>query len=350
MITACDMITACEWSNMFPSIGPFCQADISKDKLQLFLNRYFLDRFLSMFKYGGLPDVMNVDGQLQKMPQKYIELYLMTSGMVGFVKDDNDNLTAVYGNLGGDPNVYYRPKKFLWANPYIKKVPKTEYDIGKDVAVVYNDSLMNGLMPLINKYTSLMVENYITARIELISLRAMNGITAPDDKTMASAQKFLDDLIDGKISAMADNNFLDGIKALSLRNSQTNNITSIIEMQQYLKAGLYNELGLNANWNAKRESISANENQLNDDQLTPLIDNMLTERKEGIERVNNLFGTNISVDFNSAWKENEEEKELIKDKMENEAAGETADKIEEEMKEESIENEKEENDNDNVET
>lgn len=344
------MITACEWSNMFPSIGPFCEINISKERLQLFLNRYFLNRFLSMFKYDGLPEVMNVDGQPQKLPQKYIELYLMTTGMVGITKDDSGNLTAVYGNLGGDPNVYYTPKTFLWANPYIKKVRTNEFEIGKDVAVIYNDSLMCGLMPLLNKYTSLMVENYVTARIELISLRAMSGLTAPDDKSKASAEKFIDDLIKGNISVMADSNFLDGIKALTLRNSQTNNITSIIEMQQYLKAGLYNELGLNANWNAKRESISANENQLNDDQLTPLIDNMLAERKEGIERVNKLYGTNISVNFNSAWKENEEEKDLIKDKMESEAAGDTAEKIEEEIKTESIENEKEDGKNDNSET
>lgn len=344
------MITACEWTNIFPSIAPFCEVDIPKDKLQLFLNRYFLNRFLSMFKYDGLPEVTNVDGSVQVMPQKYIELYLMTTGMVGITKDDSGNLTAVYGNLGGDPNVYYRPKTFLWANPYIKKVHKNEFEIGKDVEIIFNDSLMCGLMPLLNKYTSLMVENYITARIELISLRAMSGLTAPDDRSKASAEKFIDDLIKGNISVMADSNFLDGIKALSLRNSQTNNITSIIEMQQYLKAGLYNELGLNANWNAKRESISANENQLNDDQLTPLIDNMLTERKEGIERVNKLFGTNISVDFNSAWKENEEEKELIKDKMESDAAGNTVKKIEEEVKTESIEKEKEEEENDNRES
>lgn len=344
------MMTACEWSNIFPSIGAFVDSDLSKEKLQLFYNRYFLDRLLSMFKYDGLPEVLNVDGQPQKMPQKYIELYLLTSGMVAFVEDNQKNLTCVYGNLGGNPNVYYVPKNFLWANPYIKKSTKIEYEIGKDVAVVYNDSLMNGIMPLLNRYTSLMADNYLTAKIELISLRAMSAITAPDDKTKASAEKFLSDLIDGKLSVMADNNFLEGIKALGLRNSQTNNITSIIEMQQYLKASFYNELGLNANWNAKRESISANENQLNDDQLTPLIDNMLAERKEGIERVNKLFGTNITVDFNSAWKENEEEKDLIMDKMENEASGETADKMQEEIKEESIEKEKEDNENGNAET
>ena len=86
-------------------------------------------------------------------------------------------------------------------------------------------------------------------------------------------------------------------------------------MQQYLKASFYNEIGLNANWNAKRESINSNESQLNDDMLTPLIDNMLKERQEGVDRVNKLFGTDISVEFNSAWKENEEEKEIILDNM-----------------------------------
>lgn len=330
------MISTSEWSNIFPSVGMFREDDIKKDKLQLFLNRYFLNRFLSMFKYSGLPD---------SLPQKYLEIYLMTNGIAGIVKGDNNELITVYGNLGGDPNVYYVPQRFVWANPYVKKERAREFDIGKDIEIIYNDSLNCGLMPLINKYTSLMVENYLTARIELISLRAMSGLTAPDDRTKLSAEKFLSDLVDGKLSVMADNNFLEGIKALNLRNSQTNNITSIIEMQQYLKAGLYNELGLNANWNAKRESISSNETQLNDDQLTPLIDNMLTERKEGIERVNKLFGTEISVEFNSAWKENEEEKDLIMEKLENEAEGDTPDQIEEEIKETSVESEKEENDN-----
>lgn len=329
------MIIKSEYSNIFPSLSLFTDRDIDKDNLQLFMNRYFLNRFLSMFKYSGLPD---------SLPQKYLELYLMTNGIAAIIRGDDNELVTVYGNLGGDPNVYYVPQRFLWANPYIKKSPsETEYNIGKTVEIIYNDSLMVGLMPLINKYTSLMVENYLTARLELISLRAMSGITAPDDKSKASAEKFLEDLAIGKLSVMASNQFLEGIKALNLRNSQTNNLTAIIEMQQYLKAGLYNELGLNANWNAKRESISSNESQLNDDQLTPLIDNMMTERREGLERVNKLFGTDISVEFNSAWAENVKEKELIMDKLENEGEGETPDKIESDIKEESIEKESEDN-------
>ena len=55
----------------------------------------------------------------------------------------------------------------------------------------------------------------------------------------------------------------------------------------------------------KRESINSGESQLNNDALSPLIDDMLKQRQEGAEKVNAMFGTNISVEFNSAWKDNE---------------------------------------------
>ena len=65
----------------------------------------------------------------------------------------------------------------------------------------------------------------------------------------------------------------------------------------------------------KRESINSNESQLNDDMLHPLIDDMLRERQEGIDRVNKMFGTDIKVTFNSAWEANELEEKATHDHM-----------------------------------
>lgn len=306
-----------EWSDVFPSIAPFTYNNFeNKDRIQQSYNRYFINRLLSMFKYEGLPD---------SLPQKYLELYLFTNGKAGIVRDNVGDLRVIYGEFGGQPDVYFLPQLFYYANPYLdKKIAWNEnqsFKIGEEVAVIMNDSTMSGMMPLINKYSALMVENLITARIELINMRRIADITAPDDKSKKSAEMYLDKVIKGELGVMMSNPLLDGIKVNPVRSGTSGNVTSIIEMQQYLKASFYNEIGLNANWNAKRESINSNESQLNDDQLTPLIDNMLTERKEGIERVNALFGTSISVDFNSAWKENEEEKELIMEQMENAAEG-----------------------------
>ena len=81
----------------------------------------------------------------------------------------------------------------------------------------------------------------------------------------------------------------------------------MIELNQYQKASFWNDIGLNANYNMKRESINSGESQLNDDALLPLIDNLLRERSEGCDRVNAMYGTSISVSLASAWEDNEQE-------------------------------------------
>ena len=53
----------------------------------------------------------------------------------------------------------------------------------------------------------------------------------------------------------------------------------------------------------KREALNSAESALNDDILYPLIDEMLEQRQKGIEKINELYGTNISVELSSVWKQ-----------------------------------------------
>lgn len=68
----------------------------------------------------------------------------------------------------------------------------------------------------------------------------------------------------------------------------------------------------------KRESINSNESQLNDDMLHPLIDDMLKSREVAIDKVNNLYGTNIRVNLASAWEDNQQELDAELENLENE--------------------------------
>ena len=90
----------------------------------------------------------------------------------------------------------------------------------------------------------------------------------------------------------------------------TNAIQNLIELQQYLKASQYNDLGLNANYNMKRESLNSTESQLNDDALMPFIDDMIANREEGLDQFNKMFGTNIKVKKSSSWEDNQQENDL----------------------------------------
>ena len=271
---------------------------------------YNLARLQSMFKYDGLPDTI---------PQKWLEHYLLVNGSCVFIKD-GDDLIATTGGMGGLPDRYYIPTQYIVANPYVKPETRKTYTIGVDCVLIRNDTYSQGLLPLLTRYCSQLVENDVTMNVADILARAMITMSATDSQTKESIEKWLCDLRKGKISAIGELPSMVGNQDRSLNitpfQQVASIITDLIEYHQYLKAGLYNEIGLNANYNMKRESINSNESQLNDDMLHPLIDDMLARRREALEEVNAMFGTNITVDFNSAWETNELEEDLTLEQME----------------------------------
>ena len=271
---------------------------------------YNLARLQSMFKYDGLPETI---------PQKWLEHYLLVNGSCVFIKD-GDDLIATTGGMGGLPDRYYIPTQYIVANPYVKPETRKTYTIGEDCVLIRNDTYSQGLLPLLIRYCSQLVENDVTMNVADILARAMITMSATDSQTKESIEKWLCDLRKGKISAIGELPSMVGNQDRSLNitpfQQVASIITDLIEYHQYLKAGLYNEIGLNANYNMKRESINSNESQLNDDMLHPLIDDMLARRREALEEVNAMFGTNITVDFNSAWETNELEEDLTLEQME----------------------------------
>lgn len=261
--------------------------------------RYMLARTQSMFKYENLPSTI---------PQRDLELLLQTCGYAG-IADVNGSLYALYGERGGEPNPYYMPTIYTVANPALK-LSKT-YEIGENVVVIPNDSMYVGLVPMFSRYVSLMVENDISIRLAAINSRMTVLLSSPDDRTRQSAIEYLKNIEDGKLGVISDSAFLDSIKAQPGATQAFSNIMQeLIELQQYLKASWYNELGLQSNYNMKRESINADEAAMNEDTLLPFIDDMLKCRKEGVQAVNDMFGTSITVSLASAWEDNQQELEM----------------------------------------
>ena len=101
-------------------------------------------------------------------------------------------------------------------------------------------------------------------------------------------------------------------------SSGNTRLTDLIEVDNYYLSSLYSRLGLRKNDNMKRESISKAEGSLGDDLIQPLIDIMLEERQEAAEKINEMFGTNITVELAGAWAKNDEERELNLDLLESE--------------------------------
>ena len=261
---------------------------------------YMLNRTQSMFHYENLPSTI---------PALELELILQTKGNA-FVTKHNGNLYAFSGNAGGELDVFYHPSIFTVANPALN-ISKN-YKIGVEGVLIKNDSLELGLLPLFSKYSVLLIENKISMRQAIINARILSIISAPDDRTKASADLFLKKIVDGELAAIAETPFFEGIKAYNISAGSNRNITQLIESEQYLKASLFNEIGLDANYNMKRESISNSEAELNDDFLLPLVDDFINCRRQALKEINEMFDTDITIEFSSTWLTNELENEKQK--------------------------------------
>lgn len=295
----------------YPEINEKYAFDDMPDK-GMFLSsyiRYYLSRLQSMFKYEGLPDTI---------PAKWLENYLLVNGFTVFIKD-GDDLICTYAGVGADPDVYFIPTKAIVSNPYLKdKSAAREYTRDVDCVVMYNDTYCQGLLPMLKKYCAQMVEIDVSFYLNTVMSRGTAVLSATDDNTKASAELWLKHIKEGKLGVIGESNFTLADRDLTVNQltGTDGTLTNLIEAMQYVKASLYNELGLQANYNMKREAINAGESQLTEDQLHPLIDNMLKERQEGLDRVNKMFGTNIKVTFNSVWEINEREEEAAIEQLE----------------------------------
>ena len=262
-----------------------------------------LNKSTKIFKYNNLPETIL---------EKDLETQLQVNGFAIW-KEVKGNLYTFTGGLGGEPNPYYLPTKAIIANPALKY--NASLDIGTECVVMLNDHYYQGLMPLFNKYGSLLVEAEISLKYAIINARVPALIQADNDATYESAEKFFDKIEKGEeYGIVSSKEFFDGIRSHDFYKEAY--IKDLIESIQYIKGSWYNEIGLNAAFNMKREAINEAEATLNEDILYPTIDTMLECRQLYLKKVNEMFGTNITVELNSVWLQNRKHEELVLEKEE----------------------------------
>lgn len=279
----------------------------NKESLQQLYITKMLNRTQQMFKYNNLPETI---------PEKDLELLLQVNGNATICKANDGKLYAFRGGLGGVPNPYYLPTISIVANPALKFNKTLEID--KDCVVILNDALYQGLMPLIKNSAYLLAECDISFKFAAINTRIPAIIDAPNDKAKLEAEKFFEQIEKGeKLGVIGDEAFFEQIKVYNYANSATM-VQHLIELKQYILGTFYQELGIQSSFNMKREAINEAEAALSTDILYPLVDEMLEQRKLGVDRVNKMFGTNITVELSSIWKQLRKQQDLQLDLVESE--------------------------------
>lgn len=270
---------------------------------------YMFSKTSRMFKYENLPKTID---------KRLLELWLqsighlccfkaktLSNGMLQPLTEDlkgEGDLYVCFGNWGGELDGNYLPKQFIVSNPVYGSFT---LEVGKNCVIIKNDSTLIGLTPLCRRYATAITETELSLKISSVLTRLMTIVTTSDKSTKESYEAMMTKLEEGDLLSVFSSQAIMNEEVIkSLFNGQNNNqsITQLIELLQYYKASWFNELGLNANYNMKRESLNSSESQLNDDALLPFVDDMLLSRQESFDKINEMFGVNIQVDLGLSWK------------------------------------------------
>ena len=258
--------------------------------------RYMFTRTAQMFKYTGLPVT--------------IPAYILEQQMQGLghciIAEKDFQFYSFTGGLGGIPDVYYRGTEYIVSNPNVngEEFDKT-FKVDEDCVFCRNDHMLNGLMPLHRRYATLLAENELSFYVAEINSRLQWLFNGSTDADKITADNLIRDLETGNLHAVASPEFTGGIQLQPGAQYAAQTIREIIEAEQYIKASWFNELGLDSNYNMKRESLTMTESQMNTDALLPMIDDMFECRKEMCKKLADMYGLEVSVEYNSAWLDNQ---------------------------------------------
>ena len=297
------------------------------------LYRFYFDFILRLLYriliFDGIPDTVN---------ETFFKLILFTQGKVAFFEEDGGKLRALNCSRSDTPDIYYIPSKVLITNPKLKR----SYNLtpGKECELVYcsESDLYNlngingGLYLLIERTATMLADNDLSINVAQKNMRLVNVLAADTQNTCDSMRAVVAKMYAGDPDIIVKSSLIDKLQGVPIIQNQSNQyLIQLVQLQQYILSHFYECIGLCTHDQMKKERLITAEINDNIDLAIFNIDDIVATINEGLQRVNDMFGTEIICKINPII---EEQREKAKDQQEPEPEQEPEEEPEQEPEEE----------------
>ena len=257
-----------------------------------------LNLVINMFEYQNLP---------QGITKRDLEINLIMTGHAVIVSKKDGTLFTPLTNLFGYDE-YYQPTWAVFANPVV--ITAKRYTIHKDCEVIYNNSLQDsiyyikadsGLSSFVSRYARQLADIEATANIYAVNSRLISIPVSNSNSVIESLKAFFTNISLGKRAVVTDSAIVENFRNVDInRSGIKDGVNDWLVARDKILEQFFRDLGIRMT-NQKKAQVNIDEVESNDQLLLISSDDMLKEREKGIERVNNMYGTNIKVRLNPLY-------------------------------------------------
>jgi hypothetical protein len=276
--------------------------------------RYWVNTLLEypmrLFTYTGLPETI---------PAHVVDIMSFIRGYAGIVKlASGDWICASETSLNGVTDYYDIFKKITFSTP----LHFGQRTIDSTGFVIRNTSLMQPLMPKIERYATMLAHTDISLICELVNLRETDVIEAITENAAKSADLQAQKKYDGEIMTLVNDGFAMLRHNFVPQKSQNENIR-LFDLRNDILGAYLEEIGIKKA-QKKREREVTSEVAADDPMLKLNISDMLEVRQSGWKKFNEKTGYNVQVSCNIDYLSQEgKEVDINADPIQKTEAGQT---------------------------
>lgn len=255
--------------------------------------------------YNSASRIIKINNLPEKADINFVMTHLLMVGSIAVIEHE-DNIYMTNGYLGGEKDVNYFGTKVIGANPVLGSYEKTRGVDGEVVFLTPFDNIpmtgnvdKGGLYNLIAFTAALLADNLCSLNTSQINGRVQAIITAEDASIAKSAELVLKDLYAGKPFRVITEELYKRIHVNPISASvQAHQLIELVEVQQYIRAMFWNSLGIDCNYNMKRERLITAEVESNFHSLRVPVTTILNSLNDGFDKCNKSLNTKLEAELN----------------------------------------------------
>ena len=256
----------------------------------VYFKRYLLQKILSVYEFKGIPKTWSTD---------YFLYTLFVWGFVAVIETDKFGVIPQQCSLYGY-DVFYRPTNANIANPLLRGnlTPK----IGVQCEIIKMQPDYGSCWDIVTYYAGLLALATESLNTNLVNSKLAYVFACKDKVTAESFKKMYDAINQGNPAVFADKKLFDDNGDplwTTFQNNLKQNYVAGDMLNDMLKidARFCTEIGIpNVNL-AKKSGVTDNEVEANNVDTKSKASLWLETIREGLDKVNAMFGLEMSVDF-----------------------------------------------------